>query len=1084
MSGGAGRSAGEATGPVLVRKPVSHPGARQWDAAVSGLFGARGFCRVLGGPGTGKTTLLTELAARRILGGADPEQVLVLTASRRAATAIRSAVTWLLTSGADGGADVPRTVREPLVRTVHSYAFGVLRTLANRDGMPPPRLLSGPEQDAIVRDLLAGDAEHGAQDWPERLRPALLVPGFAEELRDLLMRAAERGLGPEDLVRLGRRHDHEEWVAAGEFWKQYEQVTLLQGAGGGGLAAPGSPALDAAELVSSALLALSDDHDLLRRERARIRYLLVDDAQHLDPLQLRLIRLIGEGAEQFVLAGDPDQAVFSFRGADPRLLADTDHDNGRTVVLTTGRRMAPAVHEGARRIAAGMAGAGQARAFTPAESATGPESPDGPEGDDAGTLRVRLFPTPAAEAGWIADQLRRAHLVDGIPWSEMAILVRSAARTFPVLQRALRVAGVPIAAAPDELPLARHPAVRPLLAALRVAAHPDALDAAVAEDLLASPLGGADPLALRRLRRGLRRLELTSGGQRSSDELLVEALRHNDPMAALADSEADALRRILRVLMAGREAIGRGGSVEEALWALWDAGGLQRRWLRLSDRGGTLGRQADADLDAVVALFHAAGRYVDRLPHAGVSAFVDHLLSQRIAGDSLAPVSEKGEGVELVTAHGAAGRQWRVVAVAGVQEGVWPDLRLRGTLLGVERMVDLLSGVDTAGVSSVAPLLAEERRLFYVAASRATHRLLVTATQGEDEQPSRFLDDLDETISSPDERPISSEQHERPLTMSTLVGELREAVCDSHGDPERRARAARQLAKLARAGVPGAHPASWYGLGESSTDEALRAAGEVISVSPSTVDILARCPLRWLLERNGGSDPAQLAAVTGTLVHGLAQAAAGGATPEELRAALDKAWRQIDAGAPWFSRSERRRVERMVETFLTWLRDSRSDLTEQGVEIDLAVDLGPAPGDEGERPIRVRGRVDRLERDTEGRPVVVDLKTAKAAVSKDDAEQHPQLATYQLALALGGEGVEPGGARLVYVAQPNKKTGAAERLQPPFDADTVAQWLDVVRSAAAAAVGPGYVARENADCVRCPAKPCCPLHPEGRQVTS
>lgn len=1063
----------QASGPVLVRRLVPHEGARQWEPQVRRVFEEEGFLRVLGGPGTGKTTLLTELAARRIFDGADPEQVLVLTASRRASAVIRADITWLLTGrdehgNSTGGA--PRTVREPLVRTVHSYAFGVLRSLASRDGTPPPRLLSGPEQDAIVRDLLAGDLESGAAYWPERLRPALMVPGFAEELRDLLMRAAERGLGPEDLVRLGRRQRREEWIAAGEFWKQYEQVTLLHGAGGSALAAQGAQALDAAELVTSALLALTDDHDLLLRERARIRYLLVDDAQHLDPLQLKLVRLVGDGAEQFVLAGDPDQAVFSFRGADPRLLTDADPDGTRTVVLPTGHRMGSAVHEGASRIVGAMAGAGAHRGFRQAAA----EEPEG------GALRVRLFPTPAAEASWVADQLRRAHLMDGIRWSEMAILVRSASRTFPVLQRALRVAGVPIATAADELPLARHPAVRPLLTALRMAAHPELVDAEIAEELLASPLGGADPLALRRLRRGLRRLELASGGQRSSDELLVEALRSSDPLTALADSEADGLRRVIKVLSAGADAIRRGAGIEHVLWELWSAAGLQRRWLRLSERGGTLGRQADADLDAVVALFHAAGRYVDRLPHAGVSAFADHLLSQRIAGDSLAPVAAKGEGVELMTAHGAAGREWTVVAIAGVQEGAWPDLRLRGSLLGVERMVDLMSGVDGPGVSAIAPLLAEERRLFYLAASRARRKLLVSAAQGEDEQPSRFLDDLDESISAPDERPVVAEAYERPLILSTLVGELREAVCDAASDPGRRQRAARQLAKLARAGVPGAHPSSWYGLGECSTENPLRAEHEIIGVSPSTVDVLVRCPLRWLLERNGGSDPAQLAAVTGTLVHGLAQAAAGGASPEELRVAMDGAWKQIDAGAPWYSRSERRRVERMVETFLSWLKTSRDELTEDGVEIDIEVDL---PAADSEPKVRLRGRVDRLERDAQGRPVVVDLKTAKAAVSRDDAQEHPQLAAYQLALSFTSES-GPGGARLVYVAQPNKKSGATERTQTPLDSDTVAHWLDVVRSAAASSVGPGYVARENADCPRCPAKPCCPLHPEGRQVTS
>jgi superfamily I DNA/RNA helicase/RecB family exonuclease len=1040
--------------PALVRAAGPAQSHRHWPDEARRVLAGRGFVRVVGGPGTGKTTLLSEAAARRM---AEDGRVLVLTATRRAADALRSEITRLLTG--TGSTSEPRTVREPLVRTVHSYAFGVLRGQASEEGSPPPRLLSGPEQDAVVRELLAGDLDAGAEYWPERFRPALTVPGFAEELRDLLMRAAERGLGPEDLVRFGRRNKRDEWVAAGTFWKQYEQVTLLHAAGGSALAVAPAASYDAAELVTSALLSLLGDDRLLARERERIRYLFVDDAQHLDPLQWRLLRLIGEGAEQFVVAGDADQAVFSFRGADPAEFRDADPAGDRTVELRQGWRMAAGVQAAVAKVAAGAP-----KPHRVPEPAT--------EQEDR-RLAVRLFRTPAAEAAWVADQLRRSHLIDGVPWGEMAVVVRSPGRTFPVLQRAFRGAGVPIAAAADELPLARNPAVRPLLSALRIAADPELLDAELADELMSSPLGGADPLALRRLRRGLRRLELATGGERPSDELLVQALADGDPLTALPDAEAGPLRRLTEVLAAGRAAIGRREAVEQVLWAMWQASGLQQRWLRLSERGGSLGRQADAELDAVVALFHAAGTYTDRLPHEGVAGFAGYLLAQRIAGDSLAPAAATSAGVELTTAHGAAGREWTVVAIAGVQEGSWPDLRPRGSLLGVERLVDLLSGVDDEAVSAVAPVLAEERRLFHVACSRARSRLLVSACAGDDEQPSRFLDDLG--VAHADDVDV---RPERPLVLSRLVGELRAAVCDERADPARRQRAARQLARLAAARVPGAHPGSWYGLAETSTDLPLSRPDDQIAVSPSTVELLDRCPLRWLMERNGGSDPAQLAAVTGSLVHGLAQQAAAGADAEELQAALSEAWRRVDAGAPWFASSERARVDRMLEAFLAWLKLSRRELTEVAVESDIDVEL---PAQDGEQRVRLRGRVDRLEQDGRGRQVIVDIKTGKNPVTAKDAAEHPQLATYQLAISLSGG--EPGGGRLVYLSRP-AAGGAKELTQPALDDDGRAEWLHRVRSAAAASVGPVYVARENPGCSRCPARKCCPLQDEGRQVTS
>ncbi|MFC0069809.1 ATP-dependent helicase [Umezawaea endophytica] len=1054
--------------PLLVRRsPVDRP-RPQWDSAGRRVFAhGGGFLRVLGGPGTGKTTLLAEVAAERVLsGGADPESVLVLTANRQAAVAMRARITRLLTSSSEVDSVVLRTVREPLVRTVHSYAFAVLRAKAVLAGEPPPRLLSGPEQDALVRELLAGDVEDGALKWPERLRPAIGLPGFTAELRDLLLRATERGLGPEDLVELGYAQGREEWVAAGRFGQQYEEVLLLMG----GDSSPSlAPALDAAELVDSALLAFHADPELLESERRRVRHVFVDDAQHLDPQQYELVKQIGSTAHEFLLAGDPDQAIFSFRGADPELLSAADPQERSTVVLSQGYRMTPEVRAAVHGLAARLPGRSPAREVV------------GAGGE--GTVQVRLLASAAQEASWVADQLRRAHLIDEVPWSEMAVIARSATRSLPVLQRALLAAGVPVAVPGDELPLAQQPAVRPLLAVLRCAAVPGTLDEDTAAMLLSSALGGADPLALRRLRRGLRRLEMAAGGDRASGELLVEVIESNDRLAALEDAEAVPARRIAALITEARKDIAAHRSVEVVLWNLWQNCRLESRWVNQSSRRGTAGMQADRDLDAIVGLFEAAAKYVDRLPGSTVEGFADYLAAQRIAGDSLAASAPVGEAVAVLTAHSAAGREWTVVAIPGVQEGSWPDLRLRGSLLGVERMVDLVHGMDPADkVSAVAPLLAEERRLLLVAASRARTTLMVSAVRGEDEQPSRFLDELDDLTTDAVERPTFTP--ERGLVLAELVGELRRVLCDDESEPDRRQRAAVQLARLAEAGVPGAHPDSWYGLPEVSTGDPLWTEDHTVSVSPSTLEVLAKCPVRWVVERHGGQDPAELASITGTLVHALAQAAASGADEKELRLKLDEAWTAVDAGAPWFSRRERIRVEKMLDTFLDWLASSRTQLTQVAVEEEMLVDVPKQPGGPW---LKVRGRVDRLETDADGRPIVVDLKTGKQPVSRDDAQAHPQLAVYQLATSLGGFthlglGTEPGGARLLYVAKEDKKTGAVERSQAPLDEQGVRVWLEAVQDAAGSSTGPDYTARENADCDRCPARTACPVHSSGRQV--
>ena len=1083
------RPAAAVLAPGLVRRPRVTGPEPVWDAAGRRVLEhAAGPLRVLGGPGTGKTTLLLAAVAARVAAGADPARTLVLVGSRRAADELRQRLGDLVDAG---GAGAGRTAREPLVRTVHSYAFGVLRLHAARQGDPPPRLLASAEQDAVVRDLLAGELLEEVLDsgWPGRLRPALGLPGFAAELRELLLRAAERGLGPEELQAVGERFDVAEWAAAGRFFRSYEQVNLLRGAAGRGAPQATAPALDAAELVAAALDALAADPELLDAERHRVRHLVVDDAQDLDPQQMELVRVLGATAGSVLLAGDPDQAVLNFRGADPEGLRAVEAE---TVVLTVDHRSTPSVRAATARLAARLPGAGEGRARSAPPGGPAPE----------GSVAVRIFNSAAQEAGWVADQLRRAHLGEGVPWSEMAVLSRSTRRSLPTLRRALLAAGVPIAAPPDELPLARQPAVVPLLMVLRFATRPAELDADAATALLTSPLGSADPMRMRRLRRGLLRLhadepDVGSGVDAErigSDPLLVEALRaaargRPDPLAALPRSETAPLRRVSTLLAIAGDAARDGESAEEVLWRIWQACSLGQRWSELSARGGPVGAAADRDLDAVLALFDAAARHADRLPGAGVAAFTEYLAEQQLPGDSLAARAPRAEAVTLLTAHAARGREWEVVAVPGVQEGSWPDLRLRGSLLGNERLVDLIAGVAEpvgATVSRVAPLLAEERRLFYVACSRARRTLLVSGVQGEDEQPSRFLDELDPVPAGEVDRPVH--RPGRALVLAELVGELRRAACAAEGG-ERAERAALQLARLAEAGVPGAHPDQWYGLAPLTSERPLRAGDAVVPVSPSDVEKIMRCPLRWVLERHGGGEVGALSAVTGSLVHALVQASAAGAGQAELEGALRSAWERLDAGAPWFSRRELARVRSMLTAFDGWVRSSREEglrlvAVEHPVQLDLTTEV-PRGGPR----LRLKGRVDRLEVDAQGRPVVIDVKTGKVAVSVKAAAEHPQLAVYQLAAALGafGEllaaGAPPGGARLVYVADQKAGGVAKEPAQPPLDAEELARWRQVVHQCAEETSGSQFIARVGADCDRCPVRSSCPVSESGRPVT-
>jgi superfamily I DNA/RNA helicase/RecB family exonuclease len=891
-------------------------------------------------------------------------------------------------------------------------------------------------------------------------------------------------------------------VAAGLFAARYEQVMLLRGAVG--LEAPEAtaPALDAAELVGAALAAFATDPDLLASERSRIRHLLVDDAQHLDPQSAQLIRAIGVGTRTATVAGDPDQMVFTFRGADTRFLTElAEADPERRIVLGTNHRAAADVAAVTDSIARRLPG------LPPHRGAAAVADDPAP-----GRVRVQVMPTPAKEAALIADTLRRAHLIDEVPWSRMAIVVRSVPRVLAPLRRALLAAGVPMTTAASELPLARQHSVAGLLLVLR-ALSGRRFGGEEALALLSGPVGGAEPVTLRRVRRGLRRVEVAAGGDRDSAELLRALLVDGEDadttahlMRGLTDVESAPLKGALAVLGKARAAMNRGGGVEDVLWEAWQATGLERRWAAASARGGPAGAQADRDLDGIVALFDAAADYVDRLPRAHIAGFVDYLSEQEIPGTVRNRATAESESVTVVSAHSAVGREWDVVAVAGVQEGLWPSLRARGTLLGIEALLDAVSGVDggadgTTRLSRTAPLLADERRLFLVACSRARRDLLVTAVDATsadtDLVRSRFVDELlgkddgtdtdgDETL-EPDGMP--DEARIRVLALPALVAELRSVVCDpvvAAHEPERQRRAAAQLARLARAGVRGAHPDRWYGTADPSTDRPLwDADAEVVSLSPSTIEQLTSCPLRWMFERHGGTDGENSHAVAGTLVHTLVQALAGRIPPDQVDRALERAWDSVDLGSQWYARRELERTRTMLETFTTWLQGSRRELTEVGVEVGVDGILEP-PSDDLPR-VRLRGRIDRLERDPDGRPVVVDVKTAKNPVTKDAARDHAQLAAYQVAAATGAiEGepaTEPGGARLVFVAKPHNKEGATQRVQPPLDAEGIERWRTVIHEAAAATRGPQFLAQVNDGCRHCPVRSSCPAHDEGRQVT-
>ena len=994
--------------------------------------------RVLAGPGTGKTTTIVEAVAARVETGAcRADQILVLTYSRAAAAELSARIVRRLRT----------TTRTPLVRTLHSYAYSLVRADAARRGEPAPRLLAAGESDQVIRELLAGNAADGGGPWPPFLHGALGLHGFARSVRDLLARVTERGLHPPALVTLGRRHRRPEWVALGRFADQYANVLDLRS----GTTRQGQ-ALDQAELVGVALGLLRVD-EVLAAEQARVRRLFVDEYQDVDPAQAALVETLAGGCDELVMVGDPDQSIYAFRGSEPGVLRAAETD--ATVTLTAGHRLPAALVTATRRVAAVLPGPVAHRSLSPAPGA------------DPGRLDVRVLGTVGAESAYIADQLRRAHLLDGVPWSRMAVLVRSPAAALPALRRAFAIARVPLTVPGRSQAMTEDPLVAALLLVLVCGAQPAGLTAERATELLTSPLTGLDALAVRRLRIALRSVRPDAG---TSADLVAGLLVGADvPPQLPADlrGPVDQLRSLLGLVADGASS---GIDAEQLLWRLWQASDLQRVLVTSSARGGLAGQRADASLDAVLQLFELAAERVSLVPGAGLEDFLEAALGRGVDEEVRRP-DGTADAVALLSAHAAKGLEWDLVAVAGVREGSWPSSIRDDDLLGGQDLLDIVSGLPV-GAPRAAELLAEERRLFYVATTRARRVLLVTAVADTDTQPSRFLAELAGSTDLPTGRP-ADDRAGRGLNPAELIADLRRVVCDPAAPEDLRQVAARHLATLADEGFRSADPDRWWGLAEPSTDAPVVPTGRPVRVSPSQVENMLRCALRAGLERVGGRSAQTESQVEGIVAHALAGGIALGVPHQDLVAELDAWLASTGSLTRWQVTRQRRLLLRMLQAAQQWYAGQHPPWELVGAEQQVAADL---PG-EG-RPVRIAGRVDVLSRDETGRPIIVDFKTTATPQSVADAAVNPQLATYQLAVSQQS-GTAAGGGRLVYL-----RTGVpVTRDQPPLAGEDGHAWEAVVRGVADEMAGSTLRATVNGYCDICVVRSSCPVQPDGRQVT-
>jgi RecB family exonuclease len=731
----------------------------------------------------------------------------------------------------------------------------------------------------------------------------------------------------------------------------------------------------------------------------------------------------------------------------------------------------------------------------------------------------------AEEYDAVARVLRERHVRDGVPWRDCAVIAHDT-RQVAALEAELSAREVPARSAGPGRALG---AVRPVADLLRLVelASRDEWSFEEVSAALVGTYGRLDVIELRRLRSALRHGELrrlleakveeaehaedsdqaahaehAETGERSGRDLVLSAMRQPLEFDLLDTREARRAGSLARTLQALREDLDRGATAHELLWTAWDRSGLARTWAELARGNGPLAEQAHRDLDALVALFQAAKRFVERSLDADPRVFVRSILDSGVAEDRLeAPTRD--DSVRIMTPAGALGMEFDTVVVAGVQDGVWPNTRLRGSLLDTWRLADAATRADGETMGAFdrrRAAMHDELRLLARALSRATARLIVTAVNDDDTGPSVFFELLPDPEPFELDHPVSLRglvaRHRRTLTLQSVrtptVAGPRAAPTTAGRAANSEEHAAEQLALLADAGVPGAAPRDWYGVsGPTSTGPLRDLAREDIRVSPSRLHALEECELNWVIADLGG-DPGGTTAGLGTIIHAALEHAAGH-DEAALWAEVQSRWGELTFEAAWRDRAEQTRARDLVRRLHLYLRrfdDGGGTLigAEPHFEVEIPLDdtpLGGArPATDEEHRVILSGYIDRVELTPEGTVVILDLKTGKREPQTDaKVLDNPQLGAYQLAFESGAipeaNGHAPGGAKLLVLRPTATRSDYVTPWQPPFDDERRDAFLGRIRTAVEVMRGETFTAPYEEHCRDEHAYGLCRIHTVG-----
>ncbi len=914
---------------------------------------------VVAGAGTGKTRVITRRVAWLIATKrARPSEILALTFTDRAADEMQARVDAL----------VPYGYVDTAIHTFHGFGDRLIREFAFELGLPSdPRVLTRPEVVVFLR-------EHLFELGLDRYRPLGDPTRFLDALASLFSRAKDEDVDPDAYLAHAHRllaaaealPDGEAAEAAGprartspaaalETARNQLEVATAYARYQRLLAASGL--VDFGDQLHVALRLLREHPAVRERLRRRFRYVLVDEFQDTNRAQLELLALLTGERGNLTVVGDDDQAIYAFRGAAVRnILEFRERFAARVVVLRRNHRSRAPILEAAGRLI----------------RHNDPDRLEAREGLDkrliavrraqrATPVRHREFRTAADEADHVAsavaDRIRA-----GVPTREIAILVRANADADPIL-RALNLHGIPWRFS-GASGLYSRPAVRRLLAFLRTIASPDStLDLYALATTEPYALGGAD---LTRLVEACRRAHRSLW---SLFEEIADGARQNVPPAVVGSIE-----RLVADVRAGL-----------AMSHRRPAGEVLYDFLR---RSGTLAALATRPSDAsdavdVARFFEVVGRQSALLADPRVPFLVPHLATLLDAGDDPAAAQDDdGEAVSVLTVHKAKGLEFRVVFVAGLADGRFP-VRARREALSLPEGLDASSDGDDGGS------LAEERRLCYVAMTRARDELVLTSAADTGGRRLRRVS------------PFVAEALD--LSPAVPAAARLSEPCDGH-DAGTVGTAAAGAVAVARA-LAGFEPVD-------ARSNVPRAPRPPEALSFTQVDEYLACPARYRFRHVLRlPTPAHHAITYGIALHeavaafGRSQIQGRPLSEAGLLEAFARAW----SGLGFLSRQHEEARLAAGRAALLRFRDAalRSDRRPIAVEEPFFVTL---------ENVRLQGRFDRVDEGPRG-VVVTDFKSSDVrdrARARERARESLQLALYALAWR-AREGTLPAETELVFL---------------------------------------------------------------------